>query len=181
MRSSRQSGGTPTWFVLLLAIALVFGVYYIFAGARDFFGSFAQEQDATLTAQANVTSTVFVATGTARIATLRPSATPIPECQDFIVIVQSAILRDQPTTAGAIEGSVDYETVICVLDVAPQQADWYLVDTNPVTRRIDIAYIRNDLVLPANPTPVPSNTFVVPPSVTPLPTLVVTPRSSANG
>lgn len=174
--SSRRGGGPPTWFVFLVGVAFVFGVYYLYSGARNFFESGGLSiMRATQEAQRQSTATVeSLLDISSELPTQRPTSTPIPECQTFIVNVPSAIVRQQPSTNSRIVETFDNGTEICVI---AQEAgtDWYLIDVNPITRRIDVGYMRNDLMVPLNPTPTPSNTPPPLPTITPTPTPTRTP------
>lgn len=173
------SGGLPAWLVFLIAVALVFGAYYLWTGVRDFFRSGGLGiREATEQAQIIATSTQQrLATREAVESqfTPRPSATPIPECQDFVVIVDVAIVRSRPTVNSDVLDQIPVGETICVIGVVPGSvqgdADWYLIDLNSRTRRLDEAYLREDLIEALNPTPTPSNTFTPAPTVTPLPSL----------
>jgi hypothetical protein len=61
-------------------------------------------------------------------------------------------------------------------------SEWYTIDTNPLTRYLDAAYMHQDVIEPSNPTLTPSQTFTPPPTVTPAPTLTPsqTPPPSAT-
>jgi hypothetical protein len=81
------------------------------------------------------------------------------------VSVPSAIIRDQPSTAGRLLDSLPEGSEVCVIQLA-EGTNWYLVDTNTLTNRIDAGYMRDDLIVPLNPTPTPSDTLTPIPSIT---------------
>lgn len=164
-------GGPPPWLIFLLGVALVFGLYYLWLGVRDFM------ETGGLGIVEATERAVIVETATAAVApdlqrnsvTPRPSNTPIPECADFIVSVPSAIVRAQPSTSAPIVDSFPQGTIVCVISRAPE-SEWYLIDSNPETRRLNAAYMHESVIEAVNPTPTPSNTFTPNPTVTPLPT-----------
>jgi hypothetical protein len=162
--------GPPTWFVFLIGVALVFGVYYLWLGVQNYFqsgglGIEESTQQAVIVASATA-ERIFEATAA---ATPRPTVTPIPECQDFVVTAPSAIVRETPTMRGAIVTSYSEGTVVCVLGRPEEGSEWYTIDTNEQSRRIELAYMHESIILAVNPTPTPSRTPT--PSITPSPTL----------
>lgn len=193
--SSSANGGMPAWLVFILGVAIVFGVYYLWLGIRDYTGSvglsgIATREAATQTAivegaliasGGNVSSsrqsnsaTLTGNTNPVEPQSVEPSPavtlTPIPECQEF-VITERANIRNAPNTnAGVIEV---YQTgqMICVIGVADTNSDWYLIDINPLSRRVDAAYVYHTLARAVNPTPRPTHTVTPLPTVTPFPTL----------
>jgi hypothetical protein len=174
----RGSNGTPSWVIFLLGAALVFGLYYLGVGVRDYFqtgglGVVESTQRADIVSSA----TAIQVQVQARSATPIPTFTPLPTCTEFVVIVPNAIVREQPTTTGTIVTQWRLGTSVCVLGRASQNSEWYLVDGNPTTRRFDEAYMREDVIEAANPTPTPSITFTPPPTITPTftPTVTSTP------
>ena len=175
-RPKRSKDGPPSWFVFLLGVALVFGLYYLWVGLRDFVQTGGQGiAEATERSEIIHTATAEVAQNLQRPSlTPAPSRTPIPECQDFVVSVPNAIVRDQPTTNGAIVTSYFEGTHVCVIGREPE-SEWYLIDENPDTRRLNAAYMHESVIQAVNPTPTPSDTFTPLPSVTPLPSLSPTP------
>ncbi len=173
-KSSYESSGVPAWIVFLSAIALVFGGYYLWTGLSGFIdtgGLGVQEVTQQAEQEASATADTRTFSVPQSAFTAMPSSTPLPECQDFRVIAQpSAVLRSAPTTTSSPLQSISNGEIICVLQ---RQADseWYLVDINPVTRRIEAGYIRDDLVESANPTSTPSQTNTPAPTVTLTPSL----------
>jgi len=171
----RGDGGPPAWLVLLVVVALFLGGFYLLQGAQNFLrtgGLGVQEA----TARAQIASTATAARVTRRatqLATNFPTATPIPECVDFRVTVPNAIVRNAPTTNGAIVTSFTSGTLICVLGRAPQAPDWYVIDEDPSTRRRELAYMNETVIDAVNPTLTPSRTPL--PSATPTPLPSVTP------
>lgn len=168
---ANRNDGPPAWFVMVVAVAVVFGGYYLWTGFQDFVRSGGQGR------AESATQAIVVASATAeRIQeiqaqrpTLPPSLTPLPECQDFIVIVPNARVRDRASTAGATIGSFFENDVVCVLGRAAEGSEWYVIDDDPSTRRINIAYMHESVLRALNPTPTPSDT------ATPAPTVTLTP------
>ncbi len=175
---SRRSN-PPPWLVFLLGVAAVFGVYYLTAGFQDFVESGglgireATQQAALIATATRERLATREAISATRLATVRPSPTDVPPCERFVVSVPIAIIRAAPDTSAQIVDQVPSGTDICVVarHSDTDAIDWLLIDYNPRTRRLDAAYIREDLVRAANPTPTPSMTF------TPLPTVTDTPIS----
>ena len=172
--------GPPSWLIFLLGIAFVMGLFYLWQGVSDFMQTEGRGIIELRTLQSEIsTSTAVRITLEAQgvLITPLPTGTAIPECTDFIITVDRANIRAEPNVNSSwIETAVQGETV-CVLG---QENDWYLIDLNPNTRRIDSGYVRNDLVEALNPTPTPSNTLSPAPTVTNLPantpTISPTPR-----
>ncbi|HEX2620543.1 MAG TPA: SH3 domain-containing protein, partial [Phototrophicaceae bacterium] len=140
-------GGLPAWLVFLMAVALVFGGYYLWLGAQSFL------QTGGLGVVEATERAVIVGTATARFLptrttsnpfglTLQPTASEIPPCQDFVVIVeQQAIVRNAPSVRGEVVRTLSQGDVVCVVG-KEGETDWYIIDTNPLTRRLDAAYMR---------------------------------------
>ena len=171
-----QRSGPPSWFVILVGIAIVFGLYYLWLGLRSFMATGVTVPEATQQAIAQSTATAFrIHEIVANAPTPLPSFTPVPPCQDFVVRVPIAIVRAQPSTdSGIVAGLQEGETV-CVIAMLPD-SEWYMIDQNAGTRRLERVYMRRDIIRALNPTPKPSATPI--PSDTPLPTKTPTPSAS---
>ena len=79
-------------------------------------------------------------------------------------------MRERPSVNSAIVEQIPIGTIVCVLSREPEpNQDWYLIDVQPRTRRLDAGYMREELIEAVNPTLTPSRTFPPPPTVTPLP------------
>ena len=161
---------TPSWLIFLVAIALVFGVYYIWLGVRDFLGSNTLNvQQATRTVSAGITSTAQqVATQDAY--TPFPTFTPLPECTDFVVTVERAIVRATPNTGAPVLTTYTQGQIVCVISRAPENPEWYLIDTDRESRRVNVGYMFEEIIEAQNPTPTASMTYTPPPTVTIAPT-----------
>lgn len=170
----RSGGGLPAWLVFLLAIALVFGAYYVWVGFQDFMragglGITEATQRAGIIVSATLNRAATI-TQAAPEVTIRPSPTQLPECENFEVVPAVAIIRERPSVNSAIVAQIPLGTIVCVIAREPAPNDnWYLIDVQPRTRRLDAGYMRADLVYPVNPTLTPSRTSPPPPTVTPLP------------
>ncbi|MFN8377367.1 MAG: SH3 domain-containing protein [Anaerolineae bacterium] len=164
-RGYRGGGGPPGWLIVLVAVALVFAGFYLLQGTQTFFRTGGLGvQEATERAQAVSTATAERVTRMATQPTeLRPSATPQPECQDFRVIVPNAVVRAQPSASSGILTGLTQGTVVCVLGRAGDP-EWYVIDLNPATRRLDEAYMNEVVIEAVHPTPTSL------PTVTPAPT-----------
>ena len=161
---------TPPWLVFLVAVAVVFGLYYLWRGFQSYLQSGGLGIVET-TAQAETIASATAERIILSRPTARPTFTPIPDCKAFVVQVASAIVRERPTTNSPIVTSWPEGTEVCVIDRAPEDAEWYIVDGNPQTHRVEFAYMYQDIIRAVNPTLTPSLTFTPPPTVTPLPTL----------
>lgn len=166
-----QRTGPPSWFVILLGIAIVFGIYYMWLGIRSFMSSGMTTVDSTRQAIEQVTAT---AERVLQLETYAPSPlptrTPVPPCQDFAVSVPSAIVRSQPTTRSGIVETLSQDETVCVI-ARHLESEWFVVDNNPLTRRLEPVYMHQNIIRPLNPTPTPSKTFTPAPTITPKPTL----------
>lgn len=173
-RTSYHRGGPPSWLVFLLGIALVFGVFLIWSGVRNFIKS------GGLPIFESTEVAVVVATETAiQIQTRQmdnttpfPTSTPFPECLDFIVNVPSAVVRERPSTASLALDSLNFGEVVCVIEPAAENPEWYRIDLNRATRRIEDAFMHSDIIEALNPTPTATQTFTPAPTVTPIPTSI---------
>ena len=161
--------GPPSWFVILLGIAIVFGLYYLWFGLRNFMSTGVTVVEST---QQSIERHTATAARVQEIAINAPSPlptfTPIPPCQDFAVRVREAIIRQEPSTSSRIVGALKKDETVCVIAALPD-LDWYLIDDNPLTRRIDKVYMHRDIVYALYPTDTPTDTS------TPMPTATVTP------
>lgn len=171
-QSKRPSdGGPPAWFVFLLGVALVFGAYYLWVGVRNFVQTGGMGViEATEQAVELDTATAEQVRSQREAVTPLPTFTPLPECQDFVIIASTrANIREAPNLDALVIDSLPPGETICVIE-HHASGDWYLIDLNPLTRRIDAAYIFADIVEAVNPTPTPTETFTPAPTVTPVPT-----------
>lgn len=171
--SYRRSGSSRGWLSFLIGIALVFGLYYIAQGVRNYFrsgglGVAESTQQADLIASATAVQIQENATA-ATTMTLLPTFTPVPVCVDFTVIVPSALVRQSPAEGAPIVTAFQQSEIVCVLG-RDADSEWYRVDGNPETRRHDIAYMHESVIEAVNPTLTPSMTFTPLPTVTPMPT-----------
>ncbi len=173
----RRNSGPPAWLVFLSSVALVFGAYYLWLGGRNYLATGGLGVvEATARAEVVASST---AAENARLAIPTtspiPTFTPIPECQEWVVTVPSAIVRERPSTGSAIADTFEGGTEVCVIERVTDTA-WYLIDRRSDTRRIEEAYMRGDVIRPLNPTATPSDTATPPPTVTP--TVTATPSDT---
>lgn len=169
-----QRSGPPSWFVILVGIAIVFGVYYLWLGLRSFMASGASVSESTQQAIDQSTATaVRIQEIVLNAPTPLPSFTPIPPCQEFIVRVPVAIVRAGPSTSSRIvEGLREGETV-CVITMLPD-SEWYLIDQNMLTRRLERVYMHRDIIRALNPTPRPTATAIPSDTSTPTDTATTT-------
>ncbi len=177
-RPNYGGGGPPAWLVFLLGVAFVFGAYYVWTGVSDFIASGGMGvMEATEQVLVRETATAEQIEVERDLFTPRPTFTPMPECQDFAVIVPNAIVRAEPNTGSEILESLSEGTPVCVLG---SDGDWYIIDLNPVTRRIETGYMFFNIIEAENPTLTPTQTFTPAPTLTPAPSqtpsLTPTPR-----
>jgi len=173
MRYGGQSG-PPSWFVILLGIAIVFGLYYLWFGLRNFMSTGVTVVESTQQAIERHTATaVRIQEIAVNAPSPLPSFTPIPPCQDFAVRVREAIIREEPNTSSRIAGALKQGETVCVIAALPN-TEWYLIDDNPLTRRIDKVYMHRDIIYALNPTATPTITFT--PTTTNTATHTFTPR-----
>ncbi len=174
MRYGGRSG-PPSWFVILLGIAIVFGLYYLWAGLRNFMSTGVTVVESTQQAIERHTATaVRIQEIAVNAPTPLPTFTPIPPCQDFAVSVREAIVREAPDTGSRILGALKQGATVCVIAALPN-TEWYLIDDNPLTRRIDKVYMHRDIIFALHPTPTPTITPTA--TATATATLTFTPRA----
>ncbi len=170
--SRRGGGGPPPVVIFLVGAALVFGIYYIWLGVQNFMRTGGLGVvEATQQAQLIETVTAEQQRPTSP-ATLRATLTPIPACEDFIVSVPNAIVREQPSLNSAIMTSLFENDPVCVVGRPAPESEWYTIDANPNTRRLEIAYMHQSVLRALYPTPTPTDTF------TPLPTVTAAPSET---
>ena len=167
-----QRSGPPSWFIILLGIAIVFGVYYLWLGLRNFMSTGASVSETTQQASEQDTATaVRIQEIEFNAPTLLPSITPVPPCQDFEVRVPIAIVRSGPSISSRVVAGLREGEIVCVITMLPD-SDWYLIDENERTRRIEKVYMHRDIIRALHPTPTPTITLT--------PTNTVTPTASAT-
>ena len=175
-QTSYKGGGSgpPTWLIFLVGIALVFGLYYVWLGVQNFLrtgGGGVVESTERAEILASATAQFLPATS------VRASATPIPDCEDFIVTVPSANVRQDPNQTSPVLKVFKQNETVCVIGRPSPDSEWYTIDLLPASRRLELAYMHQSVVQAANPTPTPSRTPTALPTVTatPSPTRTETP------
>ena len=154
-----QRSGPPSWFVILLGIAIVFGLYYLWFGLRNFMSTGVTVVESTQQAiDRNTATAVRIQELEINAPTPLPSFTPVPPCQEFAVRVREAIVRSEPDTSSRIVDALKQGETVCVITALPN-SDWYLIDENPLTRRIDKVYMHRDIIYALNPTETPTITL----------------------
>ncbi len=175
-----QRSGPPSWFVILLGIAIVFGIYYVWVGLRNFMASGASVVESTRQAIVQDTATaVRIHELEVNAPTPLPSFTPVPPCQEFAVIVREAIVRSEPSTNSRIVDALKEGETVCVITKLPD-SEWYLIDRNALTRRIDRVYMHQAIVRALHPTETPTVTLTPTSTPTATHTIVRTARPT-NG
>lgn len=180
-RSSRRTDGPPGWFIFLLAMGIIFGTYYFWVNLREFMRS-GGLSIAQATEQSRIDAT---STRVQRIVieenrpTPRPTSTSKPPCQDFRVSTGTGIMRERASTNSGLVDQLPRGTIVCVMD-SVEGADgflWYIIDRDPITQRVEMGYMREDIVRPENPTPTPSDTSAPLPTITQIPSNTPGPTS----
>lgn len=179
-RPRYRNNNPPPWLIFVLGLALVFGTYYLWLGVRNYLetGGFGVDS-ATARAQALTATNTIPPRGTPLeplVILPEVTSTPPPECADFIVTVPSGIVRQSPSINSPILETLSEGSIVCVL--RRETDEWYMIDRNPVTRRVETGYMRRDIIQAANPTPTPTGTFTPLPTITALPTSTPTPIPS---
>ncbi|MFC1959847.1 hypothetical protein ACFLYO_03970 [Chloroflexota bacterium] len=167
-RSPGQSG-PPAWLVILAAAMLVFGGYFIWSGVRNYMAG-AFETFTVPTEIASVNSTPGLSPSPDDRFTPLPSRTPLPDCQDFLVIVPEAIVRECASTNCAIADTRHEGDTICVLQRDQSNEEWYIVDLDDSRFFTTLAYMHESLLRSLSPTATPSSTSRPLPTLTPVPT-----------
>jgi len=83
-------------------------------------------------------------------------------------------VREAPDTGSRIVGALKEGETVCVIAALPD-TEWYLIDDNPLTRRLDKVYMHRDIIYALNPTATPTITFT--PMPTDTATYTFTPRA----
>ena len=166
-----RNGGPPFLLLLLVAFVLVFGVFFVLQGLRSFSPGVNPESiSATQQAQAELTEIASENADRFATQTARPTATPIPPCQEFTIRTTMANVRVEPDIDAAVLDRLPEGTTICVIQTASPPSEWHLIDLNPNTRRIETAYMHISVLRAVYPTPRPTAT------VTPITLATITPR-----
>lgn len=159
--------GPPSWFVILLGIAIVFGLYYMWIGLRSFMSSGLTVVESTRQAIERHTATAVKIVELQYLApTPLPTYTPVPPCQEFVVIVRSAIVRSSPSTDSRIVEAISEGETVCVIAKQPN-SEWYVLDKNTLTRRLEPVYMHKNIIRALYPTDTPTRTPTATPSSTP--------------
>ncbi len=172
----RRQSNPPTLLVLLIAAALVFGFFYVMQGLQTFM------QTGGLGIDESTQRAVIIRSATAenqfvpgQVAfTPRPTSTPLPDCQDFRVSVPAGIVRAAPALSAEVITQHAQGTIICVIARDPN-SEFYTIDANPNTRRLDLAYMHETILQAINPTPSVAPTLTASNTVSPAPTVTITP------
>lgn len=160
-----RRSGPPAWFVTLIAIALVFGAYYLYVGFLGFMerGGMTPEQATQNALQRATQERQILIERRTPTVTPRPSSTPMPPCQPYLVRPDNVNVRRQASELAAVVNILPRNTLVCVLAL---EGEWYRIDADPVTRRYEEGFIRSDLLVPQSPSPTNTGTFVPPPTIT---------------
>lgn len=169
-----RSGPSPLITVLIGAL-FVFGAYFVWSGFLSFL-----EDRGNITAQ--VTREALT-TATAETNAVRPGLptvfvaatfTPQPPCEWIVIVAATALSRECPSQSYyrcPVLERLTRDTELCSRGRAPENEDWYVIDTNPEGIYHDYFYVHEYDVRPRDPTPRPTQTFIPLPTVTPTPTV----------
>ena len=163
-------------FITLLGIALVFGLYLLWTGFTQWIERAAEDNRAFDSTQTAYRTATYANFGTGPTLVLFPTSTPIPPCQYYEVRgPQAAFVRECPSTACADVSYVEAYQEVCVIgraqsDEYPNADEWFEVLLDPSSFMPELLYMNEITLRSLNPTPTPSPTLPVLPSVTPLPT-----------
>ncbi len=172
--SFRQRSGPPSWFVIVVGVAIVFGIYYVWLGFRNFVNTGVSVSESTEQAVQQVTATALqIREIEFNAPSPLPSLTPVPACQEFVVRVPEAIVRATPDINSGIVGALKEGEIVCVIALVPN-TNWYLIDQNTLTRRLEMVYMHRDIIRALHPTATPTNTL----SPTPTDTATMTQKPS---
>lgn len=182
MRYQRQGPG-PLMTTLLAAV-LVFGGYFLYMGTRKYIEQdYQSDQRATETAVINQTE-IAIQQATRSFMPF-PTSTRVPDCEMFEVETDSAWVRECPSFECRGRDRFFQGQEICVLGLATDfeffdASEWYKIDMNFGESYLDVAYMHESVIRPANPTPRPSATFTPLPTITPLPTTELSPTPTST-
>jgi hypothetical protein len=167
----------PFWLVVGTLALFALAAVYLWRGLASFVatgGNIAWE--ATAQAQSTEVEAVWATESVATASRLNLSyhtATPLPPCQEFTVIVIRARVRECPgETCETIDRPAE-NAPICVFRVAPDAPEWYEVNLRPDNPLPQIGYMHNSVIQALYPTRRPTRTLT--PTETPLPSATFTP------
>lgn len=177
----RQSRTIPAWLIVVSAMLLVFGGYYIWRGLIDFFdsrGDIAAPATYAVSTLQTATFDTFSAQGnvpTVNVAS-QSLSTPKPSrvCHDFRVIVIRARVRECPNETCNTVVMPGQGAQMCVYGPAQEAPEWYEVNVNPDAPVPHIGYMHNSVVEAISPTKRPTITPTPLPTITPVPSLTST-------
>lgn len=144
---------------MLVAFTLVFATFFLLQGLRNAStGVDPQRSAATQQAQWEFTEIAEQNRALYSTQTARPTATAIPPCQEFTIRTAMANIRAEPDIDAERLDRLPEGSAICVIQAASSTAEWYLIDRNPNTRRVEIGYMHQSVLRATNPTPRPTAT-----------------------
>lgn len=179
-----QKQGPSPLLVILIAAAIVFGGYFLYIGAVNWY-----ENDAignrTATSEGELTQTSESIANATQAFMPFPTNTKVPNCQIYFVDVSSAFVRECPSLTCRGKANKPQQSDVCVIG-RPDPAEfpiyqtvneWWVIDLNEGYLYPDLGYMHESVLAPRNPTPRPSQTFTPLPTITPFPTglLTITP------
>lgn len=179
----------PFWLVLGILALLILAAVYFWRGLAGFLatgGNIAWE--ATAQAQSTEVEAVWATESVATASRLNLSyhtATPVPPCLEFTVIVVVARVRECPGETCETIGRPAENQTVCVFRVAPDAPEWYEVNLRPDDPLPQIGYMHNSVIRALYPTrrptrtPLPSETPLPSATFTPLPTVTALPTPTA--
>ena len=171
--------GPSGLLVMLIAAAIVFGGYFLYTGAVDWFQRDLIARE-TATREAQLTQTELSIVEATRGFMPFPTNTPVPDCDFYYVNVSSAWVRTCPSLTCEAKDNKRNQIDVCVLGRAASEdfpiynnvEEWFIIDLNEGLVFPDLGYMHESVLESRNPTPRPSATF------TPAPTITLTPSPS---
>jgi hypothetical protein len=170
-----ESSNPPLILIIIVGVLLVFGCYALWSGLITYVRQGDAEARASQEAQANATATAAVPPTLAVLPTFPPTWTPPPPCIDFIVTVDSALVRSCPSESCGVVHAYPYGEQVCVIRHMGEDSDWYEVELDTRLRSMELGYMHQNVIAAVNPTPIPSQTNTPMPTVTPAPTNTLPP------
>ena len=154
----RQSN-TPTWFIIVVAVTLVFGGYFVWRGLLAWADANFSYTAPTASSQDGSDGPTLPFSSRNLSKTIPPTASPTQVCIQFRVKVLRARVRECPKDTCNTITLPEQGAVFCVLGAAPEATDWYRVNLKPDDPLGEIGYMSSSVLSAVNPTPKPSATL----------------------
>jgi hypothetical protein len=156
--------------IVVVSALLIFGCYALWNNVLNYTRT-------TSSGARQAAETVAAATQTAALPptfdclpTFPPTWTPPPPCEDFVVTVESAVVRECPDEGCKIIDAYRSGDVVCVIGHPADAPQWYQVERDREYRSLELGYMHRNIISPLNPTPTPTITLTPTETHTPAPT-----------